>query len=322
MNNPNLLAARITGKRPVSSVVCEFALSVADGSVLPDFTPGAHIDVHLEGGLIRQYSICNGPDDRDAYRIAVQKEADGRGGSRFMHESIRTGDKIYISAPRNHFMMVGSARDSLLFAGGIGITPLLSMARHLHSMGAAFQLHYHARSKERAAYVRDLETSPWRDHVHLHFNDDSDRRRRDLRSLLARREPQTHVYTCGPRGYMDAILGIARETGWPEDALHSEAFANDRSLAGGEVAFDVRIASSGSTVRVGATESIVEALARVGIEVPVSCEQGMCGTCLTGVLEGIPDHRDVYLTEKERAANDRCLPCCARARTTSLLLDL
>jgi len=301
--------------------VCSYELVSADGAPLPPFTAGAHIDVHVGGGIVRQYSLCNAPHESHRYLIGVLRETASRGGSSAMHERIAEGAELDVSVPRNHFGLADGAHHSVLFAGGIGITPLLAMAEHLHAHGLPFTLHYSARSAARAAFRARLEGAPFASRVRLHIDEEGTRL--DVTAALSDCPPGTHLYVCGPAGYIDHVLGTARALGWGDDRLHREYFGAAPAVEEeGERAFDVRIASSGNTYAIPPGRTVVQVLAEHGVDVPVSCEQGVCGTCLTRVLEGIPEHRDLYQTEEEQAANDQFTPCCSRAKSALLVLDL
>ncbi|WP_321814748.1 MULTISPECIES: PDR/VanB family oxidoreductase [unclassified Paraburkholderia] len=299
-----------------------FEFTHADGNALPPFSAGAHIDVHLPDGLIRQYSLCNDPGSTHHYRIAVLRDANGRGGSRAIHDKVNQGDTIRISAPRNHFALAHAAPHHLLIAGGIGITPILCMAEHLIRAGEKFDLHYCARSRERAAFVEPVTASPFGNRTALYFDDETHAPRFDIAATLANAPAESHLYVCGPRGFMDAVLAEARRQQWDETRLHYEFFGGIVEQSSADAAFQVRIASSGATIDVPTGCTVIEALAANGVDVLTSCEQGVCGTCITRVIEGRPDHRDAYLTDEEKAAGDQFLPCCSRSHTPLLVLDL
>jgi len=302
--------------------ICSFELAAADGQPLPPCEPGAHIDVHLEGGLVRQYSLCPPPGAAGRYLIGVLREPASRGGSVAMH-GLQAGQRLRISAPRNQFPLVAGARRSLLFAGGIGITPLLAMAEHLAGQGADFALHYSTRSAQRTAFAERLRSGPVGGRAQLHHDDGPAAQRLDLDGALGLVQVGTHVYVCGPAGFMEWVLSGARARGWPEAQLHKEYFAAPAAPAGAaDGAFEVLLARRGTVFTVPAGRSVIEVLASHGVEVPVSCEQGICGTCLTPVIDGTPDHRDVYLTDAEHARNDCFTPCCSRALSARLVLDL
>jgi vanillate O-demethylase ferredoxin subunit len=265
--------------------------------------------------------LCNSTADEDSYLIAVLREAAGRGGSASMHDFVQAGDRLLISEPRNHFPLAHHARRSLLLAGGIGITPLLSMAERLSNAGSDFEMHYCARSLERMAFRERIAASNYADRVSLHFDDGDPGQRMRLDRLLSSLAPDAHLYVCGPGGFMNHVLGSARAAAWPEENLHWEFFAG-APVTASPGTFQIKIASNGQLIDVAEGQTVVAALRANGIDVPTSCEQGVCGTCLTRVMAGIPDHKDLYLTPAEQAANDQFLPCCSRAKSAVLVLDL
>ncbi len=271
---------------------------------------------------MRQYSLCNNPAETDRYVIAVKRVPDSRGGSEAMHDRVDEGDVLSISGPRNHFPIEASARHHLLLAGGIGITPLLCMARHLQHRGESFALQYFTRSIEQTAFHDVLSGPEFRGKVTFHYAVEPERLREYLHKLLRQRPPGAHLYVCGPRPFMNLVEEIAGVT-WPPEAIHIEYFTADpMASAGPREPFDITLARSGMTLTVPADKSIVQVLAAQGVDNLTSCEQGVCGTCLTGVLEGVPDHRDAFLSENERKANDKMLVCVSRAKSKSLVLDL
>jgi vanillate O-demethylase ferredoxin subunit len=317
------LWVRVADRQEQAQGICSFDLVAAEeGSRLPAFTPGAHIDVHVPGGWVRQYSLCNDSTEQGLYRIGVLKADAGRGGSQAMHEQVQIGAVLRIGAPRNLFPLHEQEAHSLLLAGGIGITPIFCMAQALLREGRSFDMHYCARSKERAAFTAALQAAPLGRHVHLHLDDEPASTRLDIEALLNHQSDNTHLYFCGPKGFMDAVLQSARRLGWEEGRLHCEFFQAEPVLLDGDQSFDVRLARSGKTVHVGSHQTVAHALQAAGVDVPTSCEQGICGTCVTKVLEGVPDHRDSFLMPEEQAANDCFTPCCSRSRSPSLVLDL
>ena len=316
------LRVRVARKAVEAEGICSFELVSADGVPLPAFSAGSHVDVQLPGGPTRQYSLCNDPTETHRYLIAVLRDAASRGGSAAMHERVAAGDVLTISAPKNHFALAHEAKRHLLLAGGIGITPLLCMAERLANVGADFELHYCNRSKARTAFAERIARSPFAARVQFHFDDGEAAQRLDIERLLASPEAGRHLYVCGPQGFMDAVLGSARAQGWTADRLHYEFFGAAPVDQSADGAFEVQLSSSGRVVVVPAGCSVVQALAEAGVSVPTSCEQGVCGTCLTRVIDGEPDHRDQYLTPEEQAANDQFLPCCSRSKSARLVLDL
>jgi vanillate O-demethylase ferredoxin subunit len=238
-----------------------------------------------------------------------------------MH-ALRPGQDLLISAPKNHFPLNDTARHSILFAGGIGITPILAMAHSLARAGGSFELHYCTRSAQRTAFVDRIRASTFSDRVSFHHDDAPPPSRLDIANTVGAPGVGTHLYVCGPAGFMDTVLGTARTNGWAESALHREYFANEAPAKRGATAFEVQIASTGTVIRVAPEQSVVQALHSAGIALPVSCEQGVCGTCITGVLDGVLEHRDMFLTPEEHARGDRFTPCCSRAKSPRLVLDL
>ncbi len=303
--------------------ICSFELVSAGGRSLPSFAAGAHVDVHVGNHLVRQYSLCNRPDERDRYMIAVLKDEHSRGGSIAMHELVKEGDTLQISEPKNHFPLAAGARRSVLFAGGIGITPILCMAERLALIEARFDLHYCARERSRMAFMDRIQRSIFGAMTHLHFDDGPPHQQLDVEAVLGKVELDTHIYVCGPTGFMRYVLDTAERLHWPEQNVHREFFAAPAApKSEGERRFSVKIASSGEVIIVTGEETIAAALAGHGIEVPLSCEQGVCGTCLTRVLSGIPDHRDSFMTVEEHEKNDSITVCCSRSNSELLVLDV
>jgi vanillate O-demethylase ferredoxin subunit len=323
MNASVPIAVRVVRKRTEADGICSFELASADGTALPAFAAGSHVDVQLPAGTVRQYSLCNDPSESHRYLIAVLREAASRGGSAAMHDLVHEGSMLAISPPKNHFALAHDASAHLLMAGGIGVTPILCMAERLATMGAAFEMHYAARTLSRMAFVERIARSRFAARVRLHLDDGDAAHKLDITGVLAAQPAGTHVYVCGPRGFMDAVIGAARTAGWPDSRVHFEYFAaGDTAPRSGDGAFEVLLASSGRVVAVQPDQSVIAALASAGVVVPTSCEQGVCGTCLTRVIDGTPDHRDSYLTPEEQAACDQFLPCCSRSRSPRLVLDL
>jgi vanillate O-demethylase ferredoxin subunit len=316
------ITVRVASKQQEALGIASFELMRADGGPLPSFSAGSHVDVRLPGGLTRQYSLCNDDGERHRYRIAVLRDPHSRGGSTAMHDHVRAGDSLEISTPRNHFPLVRSRR-TLLFAGGIGVTPILCMAQRLAGAGAGFQMHYCARSPEHTAFRDEMAAASYAHLVEFHYDNGPAYQKLDARAALSLPDGDTHVYVCGPKGFIDFITSTARDIGWPSNQVHVEHFGaalvND---VGNEADFRVQIASSGLVYDVPAEKTIVQALQAHGIEIPVSCEQGVCGTCVTRVLAGECDHRDLYFTDEEHLRNDQLTPCCSRAKSPILVLDL
>jgi vanillate O-demethylase ferredoxin subunit len=316
------LTVRVAGKAPEAADICTVTLVDPSGKPLPPFDAGAHIDVYLRNALVRQYSLCNDPREKHRYVIAVLRVPMSRGGSAAMHEDIEVGDLIEISAPKNHFPLVPSAPRSLLLAGGIGVTPIIGMAERLGSIDADFEMHYCTSSLDRTAFVERIAQSAYAGRVSHHFSDGPAEQRLDLPAVLDRQPPGTHLYVCGPEGFVDFVISTATQKGWPGPLVHREYFCASTRSPETAVAFDVRIASTGKVYRVAEDQSVVEALAEYGIAIPTSCEQGVCGTCVTRVIEGEVEHRDLCLTREEHAKHDCFTPCCSRAKSSLLVVDL
>ncbi len=311
----------IVSKKTEATDICSLELASVDGSPLPEFSAGSHIDVHLPDGIVRQYSLCNPPSERHRYQIAVLKDPASRGGSLGVHQ-LKEGTHLTISEPRNLFPLAHGAKRSLLFAGGIGVTPILCMAERLSNMAADFEMHYCTRSADRTAFVERISTSPFAGQVHFHHDDGPAQQKLDATQVLGQPEPDVHVYVCGPTGFMEYVLSTAKANGWPEEQLHREYFAAASTDTSNDGSFDLRIASTGQTLHVPAERTALDVLLEAGFDIPMSCEQGICGTCLTRVLDGTPDHRDMFMTEDEQAANDQFTPCCSRAKSAVLVLDI
>ncbi|MFL9867830.1 PDR/VanB family oxidoreductase [Paraburkholderia fungorum] len=315
------MQVRIIRKCDVATDICVFELARPDGSALPAGSAGAHIDVRIGDGLVRQYSLCNHPDDTHRYMIGVLREVNSRGGSIAMH-ALTEGSLLEISEPKNHFPLAQAASHSLLLAGGIGVTPILGMAEHLAASGASFEMHYCTRDPARAAFREQLADARFGGRVHLYFDSGLADERVNLQALLAAPDVGKHLYVCGPSGFIGAVLDTAIAAGWDQRNLHREYFAAASQPEAASDDFQVKLASSGQVIDVKGDQSVLAALTAAGVDIPTSCEQGVCGTCMTRVLAGQPDHRDVYLTDEERAANDCFLPCCSRSKSPMLVLDL
>ncbi len=314
---------QVIDRRHEADDVLSLRLAAADGAALPAFTPGAHIALRLGEGLVRQYSLCNGPDERGAYAIAVKREAESRGGSVAMHRLV-PGDVVAAAAPVNAFTVDWSAPHLVLLAGGIGITPLLSMARHALQRGHSFELHYFARSAAHAAFHGVLADGPLGAHVVFHFGIQPDAVSALLQELLPTRRTGAHLYVCGPAAFMDEARRIA--AGCASLAgIHWEYFtpaAHAPAAGGASAACTVRLARSGKTVAVPADKSILQVLIENGVAMDWSCMEGVCGLCATRVLEGEPDHRDEVLSDDDRRCGGLMTVCVSRARGGLLVLDL
>jgi vanillate O-demethylase ferredoxin subunit len=317
-----LLQVRVTSKVLEADGVAAFAFGTVDGSELPGFEAGAHIDVHVPGGLVRQYSLFDLPGTHREYRIGVLRDPQSRGGSVSLVDQVNEGDVLTISAPRNHFHLDAQRGTSILLAGGIGITPILCMAQQLAREGRAFELHYCGRSVSRMAFLDRMREAALQPNVRVHVDDGPAEQRLDARAAIGAPAADKHLYVCGPTGFMDHVLDTARSLGWDEEHQHREYFAAAPIDHSADGPFEMELRRSGKVIRVAAEQTAAHALLDAGIEVLLSCEQGVCGTCITKVLAGVPDHHDLYLTDAEHARNDCFTPCCSRSKTPRLVLDL
>ncbi len=294
-------------------------LAPVGGAKLVPFEAGAHIDVQVGDGLIRQYSLSNAFDKSGTYRLGILNDPNSRGGSRTIHEQFPEGREIEISLPRNHFPLDMSAAHTILFGGGIGITPMIAMAYALKQANKSFELHYCCRSRASAAFLDEL-SSQFGQHLSLHFDDGADDQKLAPATMLQAHEDGLHVYVCGPGGFMDWVIDTAKKAGLPSKQIHFEYFSAEVDTSGAE--FEVFAAASGVTVRVPDGTSIAKALKAAGVKVDVSCEEGVCGTCICDVLEGVPDHRDHFLNDEEKEDGDQIAVCCSRSKSPRLVLDI
>lgn len=306
-----------------------YVLQRADGGLLPDFGAGAHVDVLVEGGpgdepLVRSYSLCGVPGTRACWRLGVLREDAGRGGSRTLHAGWQVGTRVRCGLPKNEFALAAlplpDGAEHVLVAGGIGITPLLAMARALASTNERWALHYAARSRSDAAFLAELEQLA-AGRLQLYFDGGDPARGMDVRAVLARAAPGSHVYVCGPRPLNDALIDAAAAAGWPRERVHHEFFAA-AAPAAGDGAFTVQLRSSGRSIAVGAGESVLDALLREGLSPLYDCKRGECGLCATTVLAGDVEHRDYVLSDAERQQGRQMCICVSRVRGGELVLDL
>jgi vanillate monooxygenase ferredoxin subunit len=317
------LTVLVARKRIEADNIASFELLPVGGGELPAFSAGSHIDVEVRPGIVRQYSLCNPPTERHRYLIAVLREPRSRGGSVAMLDHVGEGDPLRISAPRNLFPLVGEATRVKLFAGGIGVTPILCMAERLANSEIPFSFHYANRSRGRTAFLERIQSSAFAAQVHFHFDDEAGGQMLDLQSAIGTAAQGTHLYVCGPAAFIKSVLETAACAGWPTARLHREYFvSNEPDAAAPNGTFSVRIASTGQTLLVPADRAVTDVLAENGIDVPTSCQQGVCGTCVTRVLAGIPEHHDMFMTDEEHARNDQFTPCCSRSKTPLLVIDL
>lgn len=314
---PPVFPVRLARRELMAPDLVRYEFEAADGGELPAFEPGAHVDVVVAPEYLRPYSLAGDPADRRRYVIGVQREplpaegGDGRGGSALMHRAFRPGRRVFISRPRNHFALAEDARHTLLVAGGIGVTPLVAMAHRLHARGRAFELHYSAAARTRAAFVAEIEAAPWRDRVHWHFKDEGGRA--DYAALLPRHSAGLQLYTCGSPRFMDAVYAAAAAAGYPDQALHREYFSVPEAPERVNAPFVLKLAD-GRRIEVGAAHSATEALAAAGIVIATQCADGLCGVCARAydrAASAPVEHRDHVLSASER--EQRIVLCCSRA---------
>jgi phthalate 4,5-dioxygenase reductase subunit len=311
---PEMIPRRVTRAERIAEDIHLFELRDPAGGALPEFSPGAHVSVKVPNGLIRKFSLCNDPAERDRYVIAVKREAGGRGGSASLIRDVAAGSEVPVSAPANNFALAKSPAGYLFVAGGIGITPIMAMIRDLAANGGRFRLYYCTRSPAATAFRDELAAPELRGKVTIHHDGGDLARALDLWPIVER--PQGHLYCCGPRGMMQAVRDMTGH--WSPSAVHFEAFT-DAEPRPDDAPFTVRLAQSGERVAVPVGTTILEALRAHGLDVPSSCESGTCGTCRTRLISGEADHRDLVLADDERAAS--IMVCVSRARSGELVID-
>jgi len=311
-----LRRVRVAAIRTSALDVLSYDLVSADGRPLPSFSAGAHIDVHIPGGFVRQYSLCGDPGKVNPYTITVKKEFHGRGGSASMHEEIEVGSTLAIAGPRNHFPLTPETKNCLFIAGGIGITPIYAMIQSLHAASRDWELHYCARSEANAAFHSELRKLDLT-RVHTYFSESPIL---DVTALLHAQAESTHLYCCGPQALMKAVAAASGH--WTEGSVHFEWFAAPASENRPNRPIEVELKRSGMVLKVPPDRSILQVLRERGVEVPSACEEGLCGSCETRVLGGQPEHRDLLLSPSERAASGSMMICVSRACSERLVLDL
>ncbi len=316
MQAPKNIMVKVADASEATQEIKTISLASSDGAPLPEYTPGAHIDVVIGGGETRSYSLM--PIARKTeYKLGVLLEANSTGGSKFMH-GLNIGDQISIEPPKNDFPLHESASFSLLFAGGIGITPIMAMAAELQNTGAKFALHYAGRSRASLAFVDDLQARI-NDKLHMHYDDEASAL--DISGVLGAAPGQTHIYVCGPKGMIEAVQKQAVDCGYPKEQIHFELFAT-LSAQTGDTEFEIELSSSGKILSVGVGQTIIEVLEAAGEDPIYDCSRGDCGICQTGVISGEIDHRDVVLSAAEKSAGDVMQICVSRSKGGKLVLDL
>ena len=318
MNN-ELIDVVIKSRTDQGAGIAVLELVSLDGNPLPNFSAGAHIDVHVGDEYIRQYSLCNDSRVTNSYRIGVLNDPNSRGGSVRIHQEFIAQKNIKISSPRNHFPLNMNVEKSILVGGGIGITPMMAMAYELRQANKTFELHYCTRTAGAGAFEEEL-VAEFGDRVVFHYDDQDKSQFFSPQVTFAPFDCSSHIYVCGPTGFMNWVIGQAKEAGYPCEQVHFEYFSADVDTTGDS--FEVYCAQSDIKVTVQSDDTIAKALRKAGVKITMSCEEGVCGTCITDVIEGDPDHRDHFLTDEEKADNDQIALCCSRAKTKKLVIDI
>jgi tetrachlorobenzoquinone reductase len=311
-----LIDVRLTAIRYAARDTNLYELTSLDGKPLPGYEPGAHIDVHLPNGIIRQYSLLEPEPEPHRYTIGVKRDPASRGGSRYVHDELHVGKPIKISAPRNNFPLVENAGHVILFAGGIGITPIWCMVQRLEKLGRSWTLYYACRSRSDMAFLHALEAMA---SSQFHFDDEAEGKFLDVGGIIAAAPKDAHLYCCGPTPMLKAFE--AATANWPRERIHIEYFTPKQEAAktGG---FVVELVRSGKEFVIPEGKSILQVLLDAGVDVDYSCELGICGACEQRVISGTPEHRDAILTEEEQASNTKVMICCAGCKSERLVLDL
>lgn len=311
---------RVASVEKLATDIVGLELHPLDGPELPAFSAGSHLDLHLPNGLRRSYSLVNDAAERHRYRLAVKREADGRGGSAYIHDTLKAGDVINVGCPRNHFLLEEHAACSVLLAGGIGVTPLISMALRLCRLGRPFHFHYGARSRADAAFVEQLEHLPLPDGSTLTFHFESEAGGViDFRSVADEAPDGSHFYCCGPRPMISAFETQLAHI--DPSRIHREHFSGE-PVSADQGGFEVALARSGRTILVPEGTTILDALLDAGVEVDFSCMEGFCGSCRVDVLEGRPVHNDTVLSPAERKSGKVMMICCSTVAGERLVLDI
>jgi ferredoxin-NADP reductase len=310
------LRLRIKSATREAPNILSYELRPLEDGELPPFTAGAHIDITLPNGLVRSYSLVNPQSERHRYVIAVQKDRASRGGSKWLHENFRAGDILTANGPRNNFALDESAEKSIFLAGGIGITPILSMIERLSALGRDWQLIYCSRKRSGTAFLESLEKKP---QVHFNFDEEPGGKMLDVAAVVKAAPANAHLYCCGPLPMLEAFEQATKDLA--RERVHVEYFTAKEPPAV-EGGFKVVLAKSGREFTVPPGKTILDTLLDAGLDIPYSCREGVCGTCETKVLEGVPDHRDLVLTEEEHASHKTMMICCSGSRSERLVLDL
>jgi tetrachlorobenzoquinone reductase len=317
----SLIDVRLTAIRYAARDTNLYEFRRSDGKPLPPYEPGAHIDLHLPNGLIRNYSLIVAAPEPGTYTFGIKRDPASRGGSRYIHDELRVGKTVRISAPRNNFPLKEDASHVILLAGGIGITPIWCMVQRLAELGRSWQLYYSCRSRADMAFLETLEgmrlgsSAP----SQFHFDDENAGKFIDIAAIVAQAPKDAHLYCCGPTPMLNAFEAATKD--WPRAQIHIEYFT-PRAEPAKKGGFTVELARSHQEFFIPEGRTILEVLLDEGVDVDYSCELGICGACEQRVISGVPEHRDAILTEEEQAENSRIMICCAGCKSDRLVLDL
>lgn len=309
------LDLRLTAIRYAAQDTNLYEFRRPDGGALEAVAPGAHIDLHLPNGMMRQYSLVTADGDPAAYVVGVRRDRVSRGGSIYIHDKLRVGEILKVGGPRNNFPLAEDAPHSVLIAGGIGITPIWCMAQRLLKLGRSFDLHYASRARAEAAFLAELSALP---QAHLHFDDEVGGFL-NVAAIVAEAPADAHLYCCGPAPMLAAFEAAAKDR--PRDHVHVEYFSAAETAAT-EGGYVVELRKSGKELVVPEGKTLLDVLLEAGVDVMYSCQEGVCGACETAVISGTPDHRDAILTEKERVESKTMMVCCSGSKSSRLVLDL
>jgi tetrachlorobenzoquinone reductase len=312
-----LIEVRLTAIRYVARDTCLYEFRSVDGRPLPAYEPGAHIDLHLSNGLLRNYSLTVAAPEPSIYTVGIKRDPASRGGSRFIHDELHVGATLKIGGPRNNFRLREDAAHTILIAGGIGITPIWCMVQRLNALKSEWWLSYACRSRADMAFRQELETMP---QAALHFDDESGGQFLDVGAIVAAAPKDAHLYCCGPAPMLQAFEAATKD--WPREQVHVEYFTTKELPPAKKGGFTVELSRSGVEYFIPEGETILNVLLDAGVDLDYSCELGICGACEQRVISGIPEHRDSILSEEEQAENKRVMICCAGCKTERLVLDL
>ncbi|SIO72097.1 vanillate O-demethylase ferredoxin subunit [Burkholderia sp. GAS332] len=316
------MQVQVIGVERETPTVLAIRLRGLDEQPLPPFDAGSHIDVYLPNGVVRQYSLCGDPTDLSAYTVAIKREELSRGGSEFVHRSLRVGDVLSIGYPRNLFGLDANATNHVLLAGGIGVTPLICMAYTLSRAEKAFSLAYFVRSEEEIVFRTLFERGSLGQGVNLEVGLSAEATAERIRAVVSSAAADTHVYVCGPKGFLDTAVSISEEF-LHEKQIHFEVFAPLATPDRREPSrpFVVRLGRDGRQFTVPENKSIIDVLSHAGVQIEAVCREGVCGTCIVRVIDGVPDHRDTVLSDEEKASCKRMCACVSRSKSATITID-